>query len=130
MKSSRFWIFACWAYLGFLMFVSISAYLKLIPTEISQFPHYDTVLHFLLVGLAAFFTHLALKKRKVTLLNIPIPLAGILALGGRTIDETIQIFTPSRSFDLLDLGADLCGIILFLYLAEKVSIKKVSDTQS
>jgi polysaccharide biosynthesis protein VpsQ len=130
MKSSRFWIFACWAYLGFLMFVSISAYLKLIPTEISKFPHYDTVLHFLLVGLAAFFTHLALKKRKVTLLNIPIPLAGILALGGRTIDETIQIFTPSRSFDLLDIVADLCGIILFLYLAEKVSIKKVSDTQS
>ncbi|MBW4511396.1 MAG: VanZ family protein [Scytonematopsis contorta HA4267-MV1] len=130
MKSSRFWIFACWAYLGFLMFVSISAYLKLLPTELSLFPHYDTVLHFLLVGLAAFFTHLALKKRKVTLLNIPIPLAGLLAFGGRTIDETIQIFTPSRSFDLLDLGADLCGIILFLYLAEKVSIKKASDTQS
>jgi polysaccharide biosynthesis protein VpsQ len=129
MKSYRFWIYTCWVYLGFLLFVSMSAYLKLIPAEISQFPHYDTVLHFLLIGLAAFFTHLALKKRKITLLNIPIPLAGILAMGGRVIDETVQIFTPSRSFDLFDLAADLCGVILFLYLAEKVSIKKASDTQ-
>ena len=55
MKANRPWVFAFWLYFGILMSISLSAYLKVIPSELAQFPHYDTILHFLLLGIAAFF---------------------------------------------------------------------------
>jgi hypothetical protein len=128
MKSNRRWVFAFWFYLAILMTISMSAYLQIIPTEISQFPHYDTVLHFVLIGFAAYLSHLALNKRKIRLLNTSLPLAPIIVIFCRLIDEGIQLFTPHRSFDLMDLAADLCGIVLFTWLAERqklnISAKK------
>lgn len=60
------------------MSISLSAYLKIITTEISQFPHYDTFLHFLLLGIAAYLSHLALNKRKIQILTISLLLAPII----------------------------------------------------
>ncbi|MBE9037093.1 VanZ family protein [aff. Roholtiella sp. LEGE 12411] len=119
MKFNQRWVFAFWVYFGILMSISISAYLKVIPTEIAQFPYYDTILHFLLLGIAAYLSHLALKKRKIQILNISLPLAPLIVIFFCIVDETIQLFTPHRSFDLVDLAADFCGIVLFTWLAEK-----------
>lgn len=47
----------------------MSAYLSIISTEISQFPYYDTILYFLLLGIAAYFGHLALNKRQIQISN-------------------------------------------------------------
>ncbi|MBW4617114.1 MAG: VanZ family protein [Desmonostoc vinosum HA7617-LM4] len=119
MKSNQPWVFAFWVYLGILMSISLSAYLKFIPTEITKFPYYDTFLHFLLLGIAAFLSHLALNKRKIKILNVSLPLAPFIVTFFCIVDEIIQLFTPHRSFDLTDLAADLCGIILFTWLAER-----------
>ncbi|MBD6617510.1 VanZ family protein [Komarekiella sp. 'clone 1'] len=119
MKFNQRWVLAFWVYFGILMSISISAYLKVIPSELSQFPYYDTILHFLLLGIAAYLSHLALNKRKIQFLNISLPLAPLIVILFCIIDETIQLFTPHRSFDLVDLAADLCGIVLFTWLAEK-----------
>lgn len=125
MKTNRHWVFAFWVYFGILMSISVSAYLKIIPTEISQFPYYDTVLHFLLLGIAGFLSHLALNKRKIQLLNIYLPLAPLIVIFFCLVDEMIQFFVPYRSFDLVDLAADLCGIFLFTWLAETQINKKL-----
>ncbi|NJL09287.1 MAG: VanZ family protein [Calothrix sp. SM1_7_51] len=130
MKSHRFWVLTFWFYLGILLVISTSAYMKLIPNELSQFPHYDTILHFFLIGTAAFIGHLALKKRKISILFLDIPIVPILVFSCRFIDEIIQKFSPNRSFDPLDLAADLCGIIILTYLAEKVPIKTSSTPQN
>ncbi|MBH8567074.1 VanZ family protein [Nostoc sp. CENA67] len=119
MKSNRRWVFAFWVYFGILMSISVSAYLKIIPTEISKFPYYDTILHFLLLGIAAYLSHLALHKRKIQLLNIYLPLAPLIVIFFCLVDEMIQFFVPYRSFDLVDLAADLGGIVLFTWLAER-----------
>ncbi|QSJ17323.1 VanZ family protein [Nostoc sp. UHCC 0702] len=119
MKANRRWVFAFWVYFGILMSISASAYLKIIPTEISQFPYYDTILHFLLLGIAAYLSHLALNKRKIQILNIYLPLAPLIVIFFCLVDEMIQFFVPYRSFDLVDLAADLCGIVLFTWLAER-----------
>jgi polysaccharide biosynthesis protein VpsQ len=119
MKFNQRWVFAFWVYFGILMSISISAYLKVIPTEIAQFPYYDTILHFLLLGIAAYLSHLALSKRKIQILNISLPLAPLIVIFFCIVDETIQLFTPHRSFDLVDLAADFCGIVLFTWLAQR-----------
>ncbi len=127
MKSHRFWIIAFWFYLGILLAISISAYLRVIPTEIARFPHYDTVLHFVLLGIAAYLSHLALNKRQLHILGTALPLAPFIVFFFCILDEIIQKFTPHRSADIVDLIADVCGIIVFTYLAERASIRKTSQ---
>lgn len=129
MKFNRPWVFAFWVYLGILMAISLSAYFRVIPTEIKQFPYYDTFLHFLLLGIAAFLGHLALNKRKIQVLNISLPLAPILVVFFCLVDELIQMFVPYRSADVVDLIADFCGIILFTWLAEKINLRKSPNNQ-
>jgi polysaccharide biosynthesis protein VpsQ len=124
MKPRRFWVIAFWFYLGILLTISISAYLRVIPTEIAQFPHYDTVLHFLLLGIAAYLSHLALNKRQILFFKIPLPLAPLIVFLFCIIDEIIQKFVPYRSADWVDLAADLCGIIIFTFLAQKTPISQ------
>ena len=47
----------------------------------------------------------------------------MIVILGCVIDEMIQFFVPYRSFDLIDLTADLCGILLFTWLAEIKKLK-------
>jgi polysaccharide biosynthesis protein VpsQ len=124
MRTNQPWTFAFWVYLGILLSISLSAYLKIIPSELSQFPYYDTILHFLLLGIAAFLSHLAFNKPKIQIFNISLPLAPIVIMFLCVIDEIIQHFVPYRSSDLVDLIADFCGVLLFTWLAE---IKKLNN---
>ena len=129
MKFKQPWIFIFWIYFGILMSISISAYLKIIPVEISQFPYYDTILHFLLLGTAAYLSHLALNKRKIKILNIYLPVAPLIVSFFCVVDEIIQLFVPVRSFDLVELAADLCGVVLFTWLAERQNLNNSEKKQ-
>ncbi|MEH2105607.1 VanZ family protein [Nostoc sp.] len=129
MKSNQRWVFAFWVYFGILMSISISAYLRIIPTKIAQIPYYDTILHFLLLGIAAYLGHLALNKRNIQIFNISLPLASLIVIFFCIVDEIIQLFTPYRSFDLVDLAADFCGIVLFTWLAERQNLNKSENNQ-
>jgi polysaccharide biosynthesis protein VpsQ len=127
MKSRRFWVTSFWFYLGILFAISMSAYLQIIPTEIAKFPYYDTILHFLLLGMAAYLSHLALNKQQLRIFKISLPLAPFIVFLFCILDEIIQKFTPHRSADIIDLAADLGGIILFTWLAEKTPIRQGSN---
>ncbi len=121
--TNRNWAIAFWFYIGIILSISISAYLKIIPNEIKQFPYYDTILHFLLMGFSAFLGHLAFKKRKINILNFPLPLVPIIISFFVLVEECLQMFSPNRSFDLVDLAADFCGIVLFTLLAEIMKVR-------
>ncbi|MEB3217448.1 MAG: VanZ family protein [Nostocales cyanobacterium 94392] len=126
MKTNRPWLVAFWLYIGLILSISISAYLKIIPNQIKQIPHYDTILHFLLIGFSAFLGHLAFNKRKINILNFSLPLAPIVISFFVIIEECLQIFSPIRSFDLVDLAADFCGIVVFTLLAQRVKVRRIS----
>ncbi|MEL6459925.1 MAG: VanZ family protein [Cyanobacteria bacterium J06621_15] len=123
MNKNRPWLIAFWFYVGICVSISISAYLKIIPNEIERFPYYDTILHFILMGFSAFLGHLAFNKRKINIFTIPLPLVPIIISIVVLIEECLQIFSPNRSFDLVDLAADFLGIVFFTLLAEKWKIK-------
>ena len=125
--TNRNWLVAFWFYIGIILSITISAYLKIIPTEIKQFPYYDTILHFLLMGFSAFLGHLAFNKRKINILNFSLPLVPIVISFFVFIEECLQRFSPNRSFDLVDLAADFCGIVLFTLLAERVKMRSCSE---
>ena len=128
MNSNKGWVFAFWFYFGILAAISISAYLQILPVKSSVIPFYDTIGHFVLVGLAAFFGHLALNKRRINFLKISLPLAPILVVVCSIIDELLQRLSPHRSFDLTDLAADFVGILFFYWLAERWNIKSSAKT--
>ncbi|WP_407899884.1 VanZ family protein [Scytonema sp. NUACC26] len=100
--------------------------MRIIPTEIAQFPYYDTILHFFLIGMAAYLGHLALEKRQFQILNFFVPMAPLVVSCFTISEEFLQKLSPYRSFDLVDLAADFCGIILFTWLAEMTQVKKSS----
>ncbi|WP_311774896.1 VanZ family protein [Nostoc sp. 2RC] len=111
------------------MSISISAYLKIIPVELPQFPYFDTIMHFLLLGIAAYLGHLALNKRKIEIFKISLPLTPFIVIFFCIVDEIIQLLTPHRSFDLVDLAADFFGVVLFTFLAEIQNLHKSQNNQ-
>lgn len=121
--TNRTWAIAFWFYIGIILSITISAYLKIIPNEIQRFPYFDTIMHFLLMGFSAFLGHLAFNKRKTSILNFSLPLVPIVISFFVLIEECLQMLSPNRSFDLVDLAADFCGIVLFTLLAEMVKLK-------
>ncbi|MBD2186317.1 VanZ family protein [Planktothrix sp. FACHB-1375] len=128
-SSKKAWIFAFWFYFAILMSISISAYLKILPVKSSTIPFYDTMGHFILLGLAAFFGHLALNKRKINCGNIFIPIAPLLVVICCFIDELLQTLSPYRTASVSDLAADFVGIAVFYWLAERVKFKQSSKEQ-
>ncbi len=130
MKSNRPWVIAFWFYIGLILAISLSAYLKIIPNEIKQFPYYDTILHFLLMGFSAFLGHLAFNKRQINILNFSLPLVPIVISFFVVIEECLQMFSPHRNFDLVDLAADFCGIVVFTWLAQRVKVRASEGNQS
>ncbi|MFB2833657.1 hypothetical protein [Floridanema evergladense] len=121
--SNKIWIFACSLYLGFLIFISTSAYLKSLSPLLTKVPFSDTFMHFLLLGLTAFFSHLALNKRYVMVFGILFPQAPLIIALCCMLDEILQRFSPKATSSLLGLMADLAGIILFYFLAERIKLK-------
>ena len=122
-SSNKIWIVACSLYLGFLIFISNSAYLKSLSPLLLRIPFADIFLHFLLLGFAAFFSHLALNKRYVMVFGIFLPLAPLIIILCCIVDEMLQALSPNRTSSFLDLMANLVGITLFYFLAKKVRLK-------
>jgi VanZ family protein len=116
----RAWRIATALYVAFIGTVSGLAYAHGLPLAVLRTPYLDKVLHFVLLGGASFFARKATNDRRGRAFGLAIPLAplvvGILA----TTDEIVQAFVPTRTFDLLDMAANLAGVIVFGWLAGKV----------
>lgn len=111
------WIIAFWLYFLLLVFISVSAYLKILPPEVSN---YDKLGHFILLGIAGFLSHQALGRRTIATRGVKIPLGPLLVTVFSLIDEYLQMLSPARSFSLTDLAANWIGIWFFYFVGEKV----------
>jgi len=117
------WVLACCLYLAILVLGSTSSYFESIIVLLSGLPFVNPIRHFFLLGLAAFFGHLVLKKREVMVLGLFLPQAPFIVALSCVFDEILKMLSPNRSLDITGLMADLAGIILFYMLAEKVKLK-------
>lgn len=119
MKVNKSWTVAFIAYFLMLMTISLLAYLAVLPTKLAAIPYYDKVLHFILVGSSSYIGQKALEGWgwKIKILPFVIPLVPISITIFATVDESLQILSPIRSFSLLDMSANLVGIWFFYWLA-------------
>lgn len=88
---------------------------------VAQVPYGDKLAHFVLMGLFAFAISLALGRRESG--RSPERAARLGGLGVFAVvfvEELSQRFVATRTFDLLDLGADAFGIALGAHLACRV----------
>ena len=81
-------------------------------------PGGDLIGHFGLMGAFSFLVNYWLRCRRVRVGRLA-PLQGTLIVAVVvSLEEFSQMFVLARSFSLLDLGADLMGIVIFGRLAE------------
>lgn len=112
----RSWRIVFGVYAAFLVTVIILAYLRLIPTQIGYIPFYDTIGHFVLYGLTGYLAHRALNRETWRLLQWRIPAGPVVIAGLAVLEENLQRLSAVRTFDLIDLAANISGIALFWWL--------------
>lgn len=78
----------------------------------ASMPYGDKIGHLLLFGVLALLLNFATKARQVAVGPLRLYLGVVLTLGFALLEEGSQLLFPSRSFELLDILADLFGVTL------------------
>ncbi|WP_348731618.1 VanZ family protein [Rheinheimera texasensis] len=78
----------------------------------ASMPYGDKIGHLLLFGVLALLLNFATKARQVAVGPLRLYLGVVLTLGFALLEEGSQLLFPSRSFELLDILADLLGVTL------------------
>jgi len=121
----RRWVILCALMLLFIIGVSYGADIGVVPTHFMRVPFFDKLGHFTLYGLLAFLLHLALKRRGVCIGRLAIPIALVVVCAFGVLDEAQQYFSPYRASDITDLGADLLGILVFVWAAHFMPVSNI-----
>ncbi|WP_010680998.1 DUF817 family protein [Acetivibrio cellulolyticus] len=110
------WIYAFIGYFVVLLVIIVSAYMKIIPTKIAVIPFYDTIGHFILLGVTSYLLHKALGRKVIKNFNCSIPIGPVFVSIFVICEENLQRFSPNRTYDIVDLAANLSGILFFYWL--------------
>jgi VanZ family protein len=92
-------------------------------------PFGDKVGHFFMYGLLAFVMNFALKFRSFGKSLIS-QHGAVVILMLSSAEEFNQIFVATRTFSFLDLAANLCGVLVFTWLAVKVNSYSMFNKQT
>jgi hypothetical protein len=122
-SSIRFWRMAFFAYMVVLLTIFLLAYLGLIPTKMQRLPLFDTLGHFILLGLASFLSHRALNRKSFCLGPLKLPAGPACSSLFIITEECLQSLSPIRSTTWSDMLANLSGIILFVLFDEWMAKK-------
>lgn len=101
--------------LGFFLFISYIIFLadtadyNMGFALVEHLPYGDKIMHALLYGVMAMLLNYGLGYRQIGRLQ----LGAVMVLSFAIIEECTQYYIPTRSFDLLDMLADLVGVMVF-----------------
>jgi hypothetical protein len=79
---------------------------------VALLPFGDKIGHMFLFGLLSAVTIIAFNYRQVHINGYKVPVGAIIAWVFTLIEELSQLFFMHRTFDLMDVAADLIGITL------------------
>jgi polysaccharide biosynthesis protein VpsQ len=122
----RFYRIGLVAHSVLIVSIAAGAYAGVLPTKISLIPYYDTVMHFLLVGMFGFFLDGAFEHRSIV--EVPfVPRVGpALALVLAAAEEYLQRLSPRRSSSWADFAANATGIFVCAFLARRISLSMIA----
>jgi VanZ family protein len=78
----------------------------------ASMPYGDKIGHLLLFGTLALLLIFATRARQLVIGPVRLYLGVVMTLGFAVLEEGSQLLFPSRSFELLDILADLLGVTL------------------
>lgn len=119
-KQNKWGLWLMFAFYALILFIIIySAYTKNLPSYLGRIPHYDTMGHFVLYGLATYLGHRVFQKRKIPFWKYSLPLFPTLFTVFTLVEECLQSLSPNRTLSLLDLVASFIGIGFAYWVVEK-----------
>lgn len=121
------WRFLLIAGIAFLCSASFFAYIDLIPWQVRFMPFYDSIGHFILFGVVGLCAHYALRKRYTRVFGRSVPIGPVLAIIYACLDESLQVFSHNRSFDLGDLFFGVLGILVLVSTAWYIENRRSID---
>lgn len=120
------WRWLLWPQLGAVVAITLLAYTGAFSggrVPWLALPYMDKVLHFILFGALAFGTHFVTRGRRWR----GMPWAVALPLTFALAEELLQATSPHRTADIIDIVADLAGMVLFWRLAVWVSNRSMTS---
>lgn len=115
-----------WPQLGLVVSVSIAAYSDaLAGMGWLGYPGVDKALHALLFGLLALGVHFLVRGRTVQLAGRPLQIAVLVPMLAACGDELAQAASPHRTADPMDLLADLLGLLVFAWIARRITTRAI-----
>lgn len=108
-----------WPQIGLVIVMTQMAYLNVLPTSLLAWPHADKVIHALFFGAVVFWLTMWWPERRVQVGPWALPLAIVVPITLALVEEIVQAFSPLRTGDLIDLSADLVGMVAFWWLSRR-----------
>ena len=102
-------VFAC--FIGWIILQANQGRNTVFFEWVNAIPFGDKLGHFVLFGVLSGLTIIALKGRCLGIKAIQFPLGAIIVFGIAITEELSQTFFIHRTFDLLDVVADILGIV-------------------
>jgi polysaccharide biosynthesis protein VpsQ len=109
-----------WLQLGVIVLALHTAYLGILPRAWLSWPFADKTLHALLIGGAGFWLNLWLSGRAWRVGRLALPVGIGLTFGIALGEEFLQLLSPNRTFDLLDLTFDVIGLAIAWLLSQRL----------
>lgn len=106
------------ASLAFFLFIIWIIYLANTGGEsvffdfVASIPHGDKLGHFCIFGFLTFVVTIGTKFKSFSIFGVRIYYGAAIVLVFALLEELSQIFFSTRSFDLIDMSADLLGILI------------------
>lgn len=117
--SQAFWIGLGLLYLATLICIGWLAYTDNLPAYLGAIPHYDTIGHFVIYGIATYLGQRIFQRSAWRLGKFSIPLFP-LGFGIVTVvEEGLQSLSPVRDFSALDMFMSLVGLGFGYWLARR-----------
>jgi len=126
-KNLKIWRALFFLQLTLMLIVMISSYMG---TPILEYKGFDLYLHFILFGLTSYLAYRASKRKKITVYTWQLPLWPLTFLILSCTEECLQALSIHRTFSLLDMSANIIGILSFYLIdtwLEKRKLMKLSN---
>lgn len=120
----RFYRIGLVCHTALIVAIAAGAYAGVLPTQIAFLPFYDTVMHFLLVGMFGFFLDGALSHRPIVGVPFFPRLGPGIALLLAAAEEYLQRLSPRRSSSWGDFAANATGILVCAWLAKRLTTSR------
>ena len=92
-------------------------------------PYGDKLGHFILYGALSLLTVFAFNYKYVLIKDYRIPLGAIIVLLLAIAEEVTQLFLSKRTFDMVDISADIAGIFIFMLVFNKFKTGNPSNQE-